>query len=127
MLMRIGHPARLATMVMLAAAVLAPAAGAGRYGPGTTSGATLTRQASPPAATCHQYCGVAVAPGRGAHAPASRAVVQTELVPSADAGFQWADAAVGFGFAVACGAMLLILVAVRAGRRTRVRAAGGAS
>ena len=124
MFAQIGHVARPATVLLLAAAILAPTAGAGRYGPGRTPGVALIRQESRPATTCHQYCGAGV-PGRSSRAPAGRAVVRTELVPSSDAGFHWADAALGF--AVACGGILLVFLAVAAGRRTRFRPAGGES
>jgi hypothetical protein len=123
MLKKIGRPARLAAMALLVAAVLAPAAGAGRYPFGTPE-STQTRQASPPAATCHQYCG-ATAPSGAAQVLPTHAVVQTELVPRSADAFRWADAAIGF--AVACGAVLLVSLTVLAGRRARVRAAGGAS
>jgi hypothetical protein len=101
----------LATVSLLAAAIAAPAAGAARH-------------ESRAGSTCHQYCGVGVA-SRGSGAPAGPAIVRTELVPSSDAGFHWADAAVGF--AVACGGILLVFVSVLVARRTRFRLARGAS
>ena len=50
--------------------------------------------------------------GHGPHAPPHRVVVRTELVPAGD-GFDWLDAAAGFGVAVALGAVVLLV----AGRR----------
>jgi hypothetical protein len=97
------NAAGLATSLLLAAAIAAPAA------------APATRE-SGPATTCHQYCGTGV-PGR--------AIVRTELVPGSGAGFHWADAAVGF--AVACGGILLIFLTVLGARRMRFRTAHGAS
>ena len=114
--------ARLATVGLLAAGVIAPTAGAGIYGPGSPQPAPAQPQPRP-AATCHQYCGTGVA--SGSRAPAVRAIVRTELVPSSDAGFQWADAAVGF--AVACGGILLVFLTLIGTRRARFGAAGGAS
>jgi len=70
---------RQATLVLVAAAALAPVAAAGRYSP--------TPQTPP-----------------------QRVVVRTELVP-ASGGFDWLDAAVGFGLAIALGALVLLLVA----------------
>jgi hypothetical protein len=42
--------------------------------------------------------------------PPQRVVVRTELVPSSD-GFDWLDAAAGFGLAMASRAVVLLLVA----------------
>ena len=73
---------RCATLVLVAAAVLAPLAAAGRYNP-------------PP------------------QRPPQHAVVRTELVPESD-GFDWLDAAAGFGLAViSVGLVLLVLGADR--------------
>jgi len=74
---------RQATLVLVAAAALAPVAAAGRY--------SHTPQTPP-----------------------QRVVVRTELVPASD-GFDWLDAAAGFGLAIASGAVVLLLVA---GHRT---------
>jgi hypothetical protein len=114
--------ARLATVGLLAAGVIAPTA-AGRYIPPRSPQPAPAQQQPRPAATCHQYCGTGVA--SGSRAPAGHAIVRTELVPSSDAGFQWADAAVGF--AVACGGILLIFLALLGMRRARFGAAGGTS
>lgn len=70
---------RQATLVLVAAAALAPVAAAGRY--------SFTPQTPP-----------------------QRVVVRTELVP-ASRGFDWLDAAAGFGLAIALGALVLLLVA----------------
>ena len=55
---------------------------------------------------------VAAAGGHGhtPQAPPQRAVVRTELAPASDA-FDWIDAAVGFGLAIASVAVVLLLVA----------------
>ena len=57
---------------------------------------------------------VAAAGGHGhtPQAPSHRVVVRTELVP-ADDGFDWLDAAAGFGVGVALAAVVLLV----AGRR----------
>ena len=68
---------RHATLVLVAAAALAPLAAAGRYNP-------------PP------------------QRPPQHAVVRTELVPESD-GFDWLDAAAGFGLAVALLAVVLLV------------------
>jgi hypothetical protein len=120
-----GKAARLATVSILAAAITVPTAGAGRYGPGRIPQPASAQPESHPAATCHQYCGTGVAARRGVRAPASHAVLRTELVPGSAAGFQWGDAAVGF--AVACGGILLAALALLGVRRARLRPAGDAS
>jgi len=76
--------------VLLATAVLAPAGTAGRYS--------------------H-----AAAPSTP-RAPAQRAVVRTELVPASSDGFDWLDAAAGFGLAIGLAAVVLL---VAGGHRTR--------
>jgi hypothetical protein len=63
---------RQAALVLLATAVLPPAGTAGRYSP--TAAPSL-------------------------RAPAQRVVVRTELVPASSDGFDWLDAAAGFGMA----------------------------
>jgi hypothetical protein len=75
---------RHVTLVLLAAAALAPLAAAGRYSP-------------PP------------------QKPPQHAVVRTELVPESD-GFDWLDAAAGFGLAIV--SVLAVLLAIH---RPRVR------
>ena len=57
------------------------------------------------------------AAGRHDHpqAPPQRVVVRTELVP-ASSGFDWLDAAAGFGVAVALGAVVLLLAGPRLAR-----------
>ena len=118
-----GSTAGLAASLALAAAIVVPTAGANRYGPGRgPQHAPATHQLRP-ATTCHQYCGTAAV--RASRPRAGRAIVRTELVPSSDAGFHWADAAVGF--AVAWAGILLVLLTLLGARRTRIRPAGGAS
>jgi hypothetical protein len=72
---------RQATLVLVAAAALAPVAAAGRF-------------------------------GHTPQAPPQRVVVRTELVHTGD-GFDWLDAAAGFGLAIAAVAVVLLLVAGR--------------
>jgi hypothetical protein len=58
------------------------------------------------------------AAGRYGHtpkAPPQRVVVRTELVPAGD-GFDWLDAAVGFGLAVALVAVVLLVAGHRFAR-----------
>jgi hypothetical protein len=75
---------RQATLVLVAAAALAPVAAAGRY--------SHTPQTPP-----------------------QRVVVRTELVPASD-GFDWLDAAAGFGVAVALVAVVLLVAGQRLAR-----------
>ena len=75
---------RQATLVLVAATVLAPVAAAGRYG-------------QPP------------------QRPPQRVVVRTELVRASD-GFDWLDAAAGFGLAIV--SVVAVLLAMN---RPRVR------
>ena len=113
---RIPSTVRLAAVSILAAAILAPAAGAGRY-----SIAAPPSHQGKPVATCHQYCNGALP--SGGTLPATRhALVRTELVPASN-GFDWSDAAIGF--AIGIGAMVLVL-AVGTGSR-RLRPANSAS
>jgi hypothetical protein len=107
---RITRTVRLATVSVLAAAVLAPAAGAGRY-----SIAAPPPQKSQVAATCHQYCGVDHSYGNNRPAT-SHSLVRTELLPTSG-GFDWTDAAIGF--AIGIGAMVLVLAVGTGSRRLR--------
>jgi hypothetical protein len=66
---------RQATVILLAAAILAPFATAGQHKP----------------------------------APPPRVVVRTELVPASNDGFDWLDAAAGFGVAVVSFAAVLLV------------------
>jgi hypothetical protein len=75
---------RQATVVLVAAAALAPVAAAGRY-------------------------------SHTSKAPPQRVVVRTELVPAND-GFDWLDAAVGFGLAIALVAVVLLAAGHRLAR-----------
>ena len=50
--------------------------------------------------------------------PAQRVVVRTELVPGSSDGFDWLDAAAGFGLATVSGGVALLVVA---GHRPRFR------
>jgi hypothetical protein len=62
--------------------------------------------------------GPAAAAGRSSHTPQrppQRVVVRTELVPASD-GFDWLDAAAGFGVAVALAAVVLVVAGHRVAR-----------
>jgi hypothetical protein len=101
MFRRIPRAAHLAAVSVLAAAILAPAAGASHGGLGV-------------ATSCHQYCSSARLPGR---APATtHALVRTELA-STSPGFDWGDAAIGF--ATGIGAMVVVLALGTGSRRLR--------
>jgi hypothetical protein len=99
---------RLALMLALAA-LAAPSASAGRFGPGAPSRAGEHRTVHLPRAICHQYCASVdqhLSQPRGGH-PA-RTQVQPRIVTVAtDTGFDWTDAGIGFG--AACGLALLTL------------------
>jgi hypothetical protein len=110
MFSQITTAARLAAVSVLAAAILAPAAGAGRY-----SIAAPPPHRGTPVATCHQYCNGALPSGETLPAT-SRALVRTELVP-ASSGFDWTDAAIGFTIGI--GAMVLVLAVGTGSRRLR--------
>ena len=101
---RIPHLVRHTALLLLAAALFAPTATASRYGPGSSTAPTRPRGNALPQATCHQYCD-AVTPRRGAPGPTTPVIVRTDLATSPDQGFDWLDAAIGFG--AAWGAMLL--------------------
>ena len=104
MFSRIGRTARLAVAVVVLGAILAPAA-----------------SAKPSRPACHQYC--ATVPRPDTRPSPGPAVVRTELVRD-PGGFAWADAAAGFGAAVGCGAIALVLLS---SRRARPRVLGRAS
>ena len=84
---------RQAALVLLMAAFLAPAGTAARY----------SHAAAP-----------------NTPRPAQRVVVRTQLVPASSDGFDWLDAAAGFGLAIVSGGVVLL---VAAGRRLHLRAA----
>jgi hypothetical protein len=110
---------RQATVVLFAAALLAPAAGAGRYSIAAPPPNVASASRAP--AACHQYCSA-----QTARTPA-RPVIVRDLVSDSGGGFHWLDAAVGFGFAAISAAAVLLAVSVVGGRRTRVRPANSAS
>ena len=55
----------------------------------------------------------------GAHGPAQHAVVRTKLVHGG--GFDWLDAAAGFGLAVVAAAAALLVIEVVRGHRSSIR------
>ena len=82
---------RQAALVLLATVVLAPAGTAARY---SDAAAPSTPR------------------------PAQRVVVRTQLVPASSDGFDWLDAAAGFGLAIVSVGVVLLVVA---GHRPRFR------
>jgi hypothetical protein len=116
----IRHLVHGTTLLLLVAAFVAPAAIAGHYGPGYSAAPEAREVSAPPPPPCHQYCGAAGIP-LGLSKPSTPVIVRTKLVASVDRGFDWLDAAIGFG--VACGAMLVSTGALVARRRARVAAA----
>ena len=74
---------RRATLALLVAAALAPIAGAGSHGHAAAAGTPRD--------------------------PPQRVVVRTELVPGSSDGFDWLDAAAGFGLAIASVAVVLLV------------------
>jgi hypothetical protein len=114
---------RQAIVVLFAAALLAPAAGAGRYSIAAPPQNVASASQAP--ATCHQYCGVEQS-ARTPRIPA-RPVIVRDLVSDSSGGFHWLDAAAGFGLAAISAAAVLLVVSVVGGRRTRVRPANSAS
>jgi hypothetical protein len=84
---------RQVALVLLATAVLAPAGTAGRY----------SHAAAP-----------------NTPRPAQRVVVRTELVQASGDGFDWLDAAAGFGLAIVSVSVVLLVVA---GRRPHLHSA----
>jgi hypothetical protein len=84
---------RQAALVLLMAAVLAPAGTAARY----------SHAAAP-----------------STPRPAERVVVRTQLVPASSDGFHWLDAAAGFGAALVSVSAGLLVIGV-ASRRSRGR------
>jgi hypothetical protein len=77
---------RQAALVLLMAAVLAQAGTAARY-----SHAAAPRTPR----------------------PTERVIVRTQLVPASSDGFDWLDAAAGFGLAIVSGGVVLLVVASR--------------
>jgi len=112
---------RQATMVLFAAAILAPAAGAGRYSIAAPPPSVASASLAP--TTCHQYCGAR----HHAQTARTRSVIVHDLVSASNGGFHWLDAAIGFGFAAISVAAVLLVISVVGGRRTRVRPANSAS
>ena len=106
-------------IVLGLAALAAPTATAGRFGPGTSARRDRQPTVHIPLAICHQYCTSVdeylglPRPGR----PAPHIVTVTS-----DSGFHWADAAVGFAAAVGLG--LLAAGTIMVLRHSRVRQTG---
>jgi len=88
--------------VVLALAGVTAEANASRWIPGMQPGATEQRVPPMPRATCHQYCGSVDQHLSRQPVPTVRPRIVTVV---ADAGFNWSDAAIGFG--VACGLLFL--------------------
>jgi hypothetical protein len=109
---RIHNLVRAGILLLFTAALAAPTATAGGYGPDTSAARDARPPSTLPAGTCHQYCDVVSMSKRTVKA-ATPLTVPTKIV-SRDGNFHWLDAALGFGFA--WGAMLIgagVLVASR--------------
>jgi hypothetical protein len=106
--------------IVVALASLTPAsATAGRWGPGTPSRASEQPTVHMPRGTCHQYCSSV-----DQHLSQRRLLttVRPRIVTVvADGGFNWSDAAIGFG--AACGLMLLSLGSLLLSRQAGIRQA----
>jgi hypothetical protein len=112
---------RCLAVLLALAALAAPSAGAGRFGPGTPSRAGEQRTVHMPRQTCHQYCASVdqyLSQARPGH-PALTQVQPRIVTVTTDTGFNWADAAVGFG--AASGLALLALGTTLVRRHGRVR------
>jgi hypothetical protein len=111
---------RLALMLVLSA-LAAPSASAGRFGPGMPSQTGEHRTVHMPRQTCHQYCASVdqyLSQARPGH-PALTQVQPRIVTVTTDTGFNWADAAVGFG--AASGLALLALGTSLVRRHGRMR------
>jgi hypothetical protein len=102
--------------IVLALACLTPAAAtAGHWAPGTPSRASEQRTVHMPRSTCHQYCSsvdqhlTQTHPGR------------PRIVSVVADGFNWGDAAIGFG--AACGLVFLSLGSFLLRRQAGIRQA----
>ena len=104
-------------IALVIAACAVPAATAGRFGPGSPGRSSAARPVHIAPTTCHQYCDVVNPP-----APKPPTVVlPPHVTVVSNAGFSWADAAVGFG--AACGLALLASGLVLLRRHGRIREA----
>jgi len=106
--------------IVVALASLTPAsATAGRWGPGTPSRAGEQPTVHMPRGTCHQYC--SSVDQHLSQRPALTTVPPRIVTVVADGGFNWNDAAIGFG--AACGLMLLSLGSLLLRRQGGIRQA----
>jgi hypothetical protein len=103
------------------AALGAPPAIAGRYGPPAPFAAGTARAAEVPRGTCHQYC-EAVNQSAGRSTGLASPLVKPRIVTvTADTRFHWGDAAIGFGTALGAAFLTLGLVVLRRHRPLGVR------
>jgi hypothetical protein len=106
--------------IVVALASLTPAAAtAGRWGPGTPSRASEQPTVHVPRGTCHQYC--SSVDQHLSQRPVLTTVRPRIVTVGAGGGFNWSDAAIGFG--VACGLMLLSLGSLLLRRQAGIRQA----
>ena len=116
-----GNVLRVLTIVTVLAAA-SPAAGtAGRWGPGT-SGTNDRATARVPFGTCHQYCTALYGTHTHSGRPVVTVVTTRPVTATANPGFNWDDAAIGFG--VAWGLVVLALGSLLLIRRASTRQAG---
>jgi hypothetical protein len=112
---------RCLTIVLALATIAAPAATAGRYGPGAPSRASEQPTVHMPRGTCHQYC---ASVDQHESQPLSGRSMLTTLQPrivTVNDDFDWTDAGIGFG--AACGLALLTLGTLLLRRHARIRQA----
>ncbi len=106
--------------ILVALASLTPAAAtAGRWGPGTPSPASEQSTVHMPRGTCHQYC--SSVDQHLSQRPVLTSVRPRIVTVVADGGFNWNDAAIGFG--AACGLVLLSLGSLLLRRQAGIRQA----
>jgi len=108
-------------IVLGLAALAAPTATAGRFGPGTSVRSKSQRAVHIPLAICHQYC-TSVDEYLGLPRPGRPAPTPRIVTVTSDGGFHWTDAAVGFAAAVGLG--LLAAGTIMVLRHSRVRQTG---
>jgi hypothetical protein len=106
--------------IVVALTILTPAsATAGRSGPGTPSRASEQPTVHMPRGTCHQYC--SSVDQHLSQRPLLTTVRPRIVTVVADGGFNWSDAAIGFG--TACGLVLLSLGSLLLRRQAGIRQA----
>jgi hypothetical protein len=107
-------------IVVALASIMPAAATAGRWGPGTPSGANEQPTVHMTRGTCHQYCSSVDQHLAQTHPGRPTSTMRPRIVTViADGGFNWSDAAIGFG--AACGLVLLSLGSLLLRRQAGIR------